>query len=104
MTDDWAGFVCSRQHGCRPVRVPRTMPSPEWEAQRHANEAQHWARCFDEFVRAVPRMHRRRGERAGRLAKDVLAEIKTAQGLDAAVIARDRLNDVWPGDKPRWGV
>lgn len=96
MTDDWTAIVCSRGHGCRPVRVPRTGPPPDWEAERHANEAAYWARNLDEFVRRMAAIRHRRGdERAGRLVADVIEGIKSAQGDDAAVIARDRLSDVW---------
>lgn len=102
MTDGWSAIVCSRGHGCRRVLLPRTEPLAEWEARRHANEARYWARCFDEFVRALLRMRRNRGdERVARLVRDVLAEIAAAQGADAAVLARDRLSDVWRcGDSP----
>lgn len=102
MTDGWVAIVCSRGHGCRTVRGPRTEPPPEWEAQRHANEALYWAGNLDEFAKSLPRMRLNRGDgRGARLVRDVIAAVKAAQGADAAVFARDRLSDAWRGPKPR---
>lgn len=97
MTDPRPGFVCLLRRG------PQTEPSPEWEAGRHAHEVGYWAEHLDEFVSFLPGIRRRRGdERARALVGDVLTAIRGTEGQDAAVLARDRLMDVWRGEKPRW--
>lgn len=84
-------------------RGPRTLPSPEWESLRHSYEVCYWAARLDEMVSRLPGLRRHRGEaRAGRLVRDVLDELRATQGLDASVMARDRLMDAWRGEKPRW--
>lgn len=75
---------------------PRTPPAPDWEARRHQNEVRFWAAHLDDLVLHLPGLRRYRGkERAARLMADVLEEIKATEGLDAGVIAHDRLIDRW---------
>ena len=105
MTNDWTAIVCSRGHGCRPVRVRRAAPSPEmlaWETGRHRNEVEYWVLHLDEFAARLPRLRHIRGdERAGRLVRDVIAAVRSEGGPDEAVIARDRLMDIWRGRRGR---
>lgn len=118
MTGDRSAIVCraSRGNGCRTVRVPPTELSAadkkaiteaqaaiaEWEASRHANEAAYWGAHLDELASRLASMRRRRGdERCARLVRDAIAAVKATYGPDAAVLARDRLSDVWRGPRPR---
>lgn len=91
MTDTPPGFISLLR---RPG--PRTPPSPEWEEARHAREAKYWSERLDEFSARLPGIRQHRGDdRAWHLAPAVVREIKACKGPDAAVIARDRLTDVW---------
>ena len=105
MTDDWTAIVCSRGHGCRTIRVPRAAPSPEmleWEARRHRNEVEWWGANLDEFAARLPRLRHICGDaRAARLVRDVIAAVRRERGPDEAVIARDRLMDIWRGRRGR---
>ena len=102
MADDWTAIVCSRGQGCRPVRVPRTEPAPEWEADRHRHEVAYWAAHLNELVSFLPSMRHRRGiDRAGRLVADVIEHLRDTAGEDEAVFARERLMDRWRGQGGR---
>lgn len=82
---------------------PKVAAIAEWEAQRHANEVAFWAERLDEFVMRLPNIRRMRlgDERAAGMVRDVIEAVRMAEGPDAAVLARDRLMDVWRGEKPR---
>ena len=96
MTDRWTAIICSRQDGCRSVRVPRTSLPIEWENRRHENECAYWAAHMDEFVSFLPGIRRRRGDqRTERLVGGVIGAIQATEGKLAAWQARKRLVDRW---------